>query len=253
MTTMYTCIAQSLHAIIAVSPVVFFALTSALLVTGSSCSASAKFSIARDAVRYGTIIQRGKLTANNICGPPKGRFKDSGGPTGDSPCAQGVCRCTNISADCSQHYGNLSFIPELSDSIIFLNFSFNNITAISTDQFFANVTNITGLDLGSNGLSDVNLAAFGRLRNLRSLCLAFNPYPNITYAALQAVFSVSTLQVLDVGCGTLGTPPNDTFRHSPMRNLTVLYLNSDEITSLNFSMFLPLRMLRSLHVGGNLI
>lgn len=141
-------------------------------------------------------------------------------------CFEDKCRCKDDLADCSQNLGDLAFIPRLPERVKFVNFSFNSVGKVS-DRFFTNVTNITSLDMSDNDLVLIGPNAFRSLRNLTQLFIRNNP--GLSYAALDPVFSLSTLQELDVAGGNLGPFPTDFFHRYPLPNLKVWNLHNNNL------------------------
>ncbi|KAK7493575.1 hypothetical protein BaRGS_00015087 [Batillaria attramentaria] len=89
-------------------------------------------------------------------------------------CGDGRCRCNATHADCSNHQGNLTYIPTFPHTIYYLNFSRNNLSDIKNDDFFKNVTHIRQLDLVYNGLKYISSGAFRNFSRLTDLYLSFN-------------------------------------------------------------------------------
>ncbi|KAK7113516.1 hypothetical protein V1264_012789 [Littorina saxatilis] len=160
-----------------------------------------------------------------------------------------LCWCQGKTADCSGNYGQLTFVPKLPDGIQFLNFSYNNLTSISSDDFFHNVTQITGLDLGNNGLRNISLGAFIPLSRLVTLLLSKNY--NLTYDSLRPVFEVSRLEYLDLRHNKLPPPPADLFLRYQLPRLRILYLHENFFHNINMSVFTPLPSLSYLGLANN--
>ncbi|XP_070188458.1 toll-like receptor 3 [Littorina saxatilis] len=160
-----------------------------------------------------------------------------------------LCWCQGKTADCSGNYGQLTFVPKLPDGIQFLNFSYNNLTSISSDDFFHNVTQITGLDLGNNGLKTISLGAFRPLSRLVTLLLSKNY--NLTYDSLRPVFEVSRLDYLDLRHNKLPPPPADLFLRYRLPRLRILYLHENFFHNINMSVFTPLPSLSYLGLANN--
>ena len=160
-----------------------------------------------------------------------------------------MCRCKGVSADCSRNYGRLAFIPKFPENIRFLNFSLNNLTAIPSDDFFLNITNIYVLDLSSNRLKEISRGAFKVFKSLTVLLLICNY--QLTYQSLGPVFGVRTLMSLDLRHGTLPAPPVGLFRRYPLPRLQRLYLHNNHLRITNMSVFTPLRNLRVLGLSAN--
>ncbi|PVD24235.1 hypothetical protein C0Q70_14705 [Pomacea canaliculata] len=161
------------------------------------------------------------------------------------------CKCTGDKADCSQNYGSLTFVPKLPNYIRFLNFSYNNLTAIDRADFFLNVTYIECLDLGDNGLRYIHSDAFRVLKRLWKLFLDYNDH--LDYPALQPVLSVKTLERLDIRHGTLGPLPPDLFYRFPLPQLQTMYWHENRLGFLNFTDMKPLASLRNIGLATNRI
>lgn len=162
-----------------------------------------------------------------------------------------MCTCKGYSADCSGNHGRLTFIPRFKDHIRFLNFSFNNLTAIPSDDFFLNITDFTILDLSNNGLQDISPGAFRPFRRLSKLLLIAN-YP-LTWEGLGPVLDVRSLTHLDLRHGTLPAPPADLFDLHPLPKLQTLFLHNNRLHNTNMSVFTPLRKLRNLGLSDSMI
>lgn len=175
------------------------------------------------------------LTHSNL-GRPGGPKTSCGVPE--------MCRCKGADAVCSRNYGRLAFIPKFPENIRFLNFSFNNLTAIPSDDFFLNITNIHILDLSNNRLKEISRGAFKVFKSLSVLLLICNYH--LTYQSLGPVFGVRTLVSLDLRHGTLPAPPADLFRRYPLPRL-----HNNHLRITNMSVFTPLRNLRVLGLSVN--
>ncbi|KAL8561092.1 hypothetical protein ACOMHN_031036 [Nucella lapillus] len=163
------------------------------------------------------------------------------------PCyPHNLCSCSRLVADCSKNYGRLTFIPKLPKTIQRLLFSFNNLTRISEETFFSNVTEIVSVDLSNNGLTYIHPDAFKRLQKLQTLVLDYN---RLTYPALVPAFSSPSLNDLSIGHMSLGSVPGDLFSHRPVPPLRALNFTGNPVQSLNLSVFAPLDHLSSLTVA----
>ena len=80
--------------------------------------------------------------------------------------------------------------------------------------------------MSDNDLVLIGPNAFRSLRNLTQLFIGNNP--GLSYATLDPVFSLSTLQVLDAG-GNLGPFPTDFFHRYPLPNLKVWNLHNNHL------------------------
>ncbi|KAK7503343.1 hypothetical protein BaRGS_00005264 [Batillaria attramentaria] len=156
-------------------------------------------------------------------------------------CGDGFCRCDGRHADCSRNFGKLAYIPVLPTDIEFLNFSFNRLESIGNRDFFLNASNVSGIDLSANALSQVHMDAFQFLWNLTTLFLRCNP--ELNYANLVPLFSVITLQPLHHS--------DFISRKFLMPGLTALDLSQNRIRAFDVSMFAPLGKLRQLGVRGD--
>ena len=144
-------------------------------------------------------------------------------------CFEDKCRCKDDLADCSHNcLGDLAFIPRpLQPERVDSSTSPSTVSVGKvSDHFFTNVTNITSLDMSDNDLVLIGPNAFRSLRNLTQLFIGNNP--GLSYATLDPVFSLSTLQVLDAG-GNLGPFPTDFFHRYPLPNLKVWNLHNNHL------------------------
>ncbi|XP_076467077.1 toll-like receptor 2 type-2 [Babylonia areolata] len=164
-------------------------------------------------------------------------------------CFRTQCICEGSKADCSQNYGNLTFVPRLPDNIEFLNFSYNNLTAIKRENFFVNVSHLQALDLGDNDLVYIHPKAFAVFKNLTRVFVDYNF--KLTMEGLQPILSTRTLVRLDARHGGLVTIPDDIFRTHPLPSLRTLYLHDNQLTRLNLSALTPLGMLTDLGLANN--
>nr|QNL15321.1 toll-like receptor 16 [Littorina littorea] len=157
------------------------------------------------------------------------------------------CTCYKSTADCSRNNGSLTYIPKLkySRNIWTLIFSYNNLTNISRDDFFANLSTIRVLHLQNNGLRDISPGAFRLLTKLQALYLDDN---KLTYHSLLPVFLANHLHSLTLRNMQLGRLPQDYFFRQPMPPLSVLDLSENSLTFLNFTAFRPLVYLQQLGV-----
>lgn len=167
-------------------------------------------------------------------------------------CCYWMCRCNDTYADCSQNFGNLTFIPVLPQGIKYLNFSFNGLTAIPDEEFFSNATQILGLDLSHNDLVYVAKDAFKFMTKLQDLAMNYN---RLNYTNLDFLFGISSLKRVDlIRCvPKLGPLPIDYFYLHPMPYLETLNLHDNLLGLLNMTAFKPLRRLKHLGLGHNAI
>lgn len=175
------------------------------------------------------------------------------GPFSGSPCGDGFCQCSSTVANCSGHYGNLTYIPTLPAGIHSLIFTHNKLTSINSPGFFANVTDLLSLDLASNGLKYIADGAFRAMTNLRALWLYSNDGLNISQAGA-AVFSVKTLVNLSLSETNAEDLAPDIFYQYHMPHLERLYLQSTPRRILwNVTAFMPLVALKYLGLANNQI
>lgn len=116
----------------------------------------------------------------------------------EQSCGENKCKCKGIVADCSQINASLTFIPRLPSGVIHLSFTRHNLTAIVSEKFFTNVTQITVLDLSNNGLVYIVKTAFQCLVNLAHLTVRGH---SLSYNGLQPLLSVHSLEYLDISQG----------------------------------------------------
>ncbi|KAK7489317.1 hypothetical protein BaRGS_00019425 [Batillaria attramentaria] len=110
-------------------------------------------------------------------------------------CGDGYCRCRDTVADCSEHYGKLTYVPTLPTGISKLRFILNRLGNIYRDDFFVNITSVTDLNLSFNNLAYISPGVFRPFTNLTALRLYST---RLTYTTLAPVLSVTTLSVLDL-------------------------------------------------------
>ena len=162
-----------------------------------------------------------------------------------------VCWCTGTELDCSGNDGNLTFVPHVNGTFIFLNFTFNHLHEIG-ENFFVNVTQIITLDIGDNhNLHYIHPRAFKPLTKLRGLFLDYAYALTANYSLLEPVFSVSTLTRLDIRVGNLGPLPSDLFYRHPLPHLETLYLHHNSLQSINMTALRPLARLQTLGAASN--
>ena len=162
--------------------------------------------------------------------------------TKSTPCYQDLCTCTNETANCSNNYGRLTFVPKLPGSVKNVIFSYNNLTTIH-DGFFKNVTKIESLDLQNNGLKYISQRAFLVFTKLKTLCLDHN---SLSYGALNPVFLTTGLSSLDIAHTGLGPLPTGYFAHKSLPSLAKLDISGNYLHHLNLSELEPLKGLASL-------
>ncbi|PVD37298.1 hypothetical protein C0Q70_04297 [Pomacea canaliculata] len=117
-----------------------------------------------------------------------------------------LCTCTDTVADCSRNHGTLLFVPKLPTAITFLNFSYNDVQAITNDNFFLNVTSITGLELSFNKLANINTQAFGLVSGLTALYLHGNKLQKFPDTCNGGVSIFPRLQVLELSQNNIQSP-----------------------------------------------
>ncbi|KAK7090100.1 leucine-rich repeat-containing protein 15-like [Littorina saxatilis] len=176
---------------------------------------------------------------------------ENGNQKDPAVCGDGLCRCSGETADCSHNSGKLTYIPRLPLDVKTLNVSYNGLTAIPSDDFFANVSQITGLTLNQNNLGFISPGAFRQLGQLESLFLGYNMPLNFT--ALAPVLSVTTLAWLDLNDNLLGSIPGDLFLRFPLPRLVNLNLKANGLEEVNMTAFRPLKHLQYLELAYNKI
>ena len=175
--------------------------------------------------------------SQNRLGPPTGQF-----------CFEDKCRCSGKTVDCSHNYGRLTYILKFSFSITSLVFSFNNLTAIPTDNFFQNMSWISCLNLSYNGLQHISPGAFVSMKSLRYLFLDHN---NLAPRELQWVFMAKSLTTVLLGHTNLVSIPDEIFAGQLLRNLRRLDLSSNFIEHLNMTVFRHTPNLGRLQISHN--
>ena len=168
-----------------------------------------------------------------------------------SPCSEsGLCVCSVATADCSAKH--LNYVPYIDRDYKNLNISNNNLTTISDESFFVNVSReVTDIDLFNNGLVHIAPGPFRRLYKLTTLLLGGLNY--ISYKDMPALLSISSLRYLGFSCLNLGPMPVNVLQHAQKSQLIALDLSWNNIPSLNMSVFQPLRSLRHLSLWNNKI
>ena len=170
-------------------------------------------------------------------GPSKGQF-----------CFEDKCRCSRAEADCSHNYGRLVYIPQFSFLIKELVFSFNNLTAITTDDFFQNVSWISHLDLSNNGLQWISPGAFAPMWSLRVLHLDYN---HLVSSQLKRVFSAKHIVMVYLRNNNLDSFLEDVFGGQVLYGLGWLDLSGNSIEHLNMTVFRHTPHLERLQVSHN--
>ena len=168
-------------------------------------------------------------------------------------CGEGFCWCSGTVANCSGHYGKLTYVPRVPANIRSLIFASNRLTSINSSNFFQNVTNLHSLDLHSNGLKYIAHDAFGAMANLSELWLYGNYELDIAQIGA-AVFSVKTLVNLSLSQTNASHLASDTFFRFPLPRLERLYLQSIHLRpTWNATAFQPLLKLKYLGLANNQI
>ncbi|XP_070204902.1 toll-like receptor 2 type-1 [Littorina saxatilis] len=165
-------------------------------------------------------------------------------------CFEDKCTCYDTTANCSQNHGNLTYIPKLNyrHKIRHLIFSDNNLTTISTDIFFKNVSEVRVLDLRNNDLQEISPGAFRPLTKLSDLLLDNN---KLTYDTLLPVFSAKALRNLTARNMMLGELPIGYFFQNPMPQLSQIDFSHNPLRHLNLSEFNALTGLEYLNVHSS--
>nr|QNL15302.1 toll-like receptor 1 [Littorina littorea] len=171
-------------------------------------------------------------------------------PPVESCYGEGLCKCTNETADCSSSFGNLTFVPNLNRSYQYLNLSNNNLTNISHRHFFANASkDVRVIDLYNNGLTFIAEGVFKGLEKLGSLLLGGSNL--LGYKDIPSLLVIPSLRNLSMSCLKLGDVPEDTFLGVTHSQLRYLDLSWNCIGSLNMSVFKPLRKLKTISLWRN--
>ena len=161
-----------------------------------------------------------------------------------------LCKCSNTTANCSLTHGILQFVPDLGRSYQVLNFSYNNVSAISRD-FFTNASKaVRVIDLYNNGIRSIATDAFAALTELTTLLLGGS---NILgyHDVRSLILSLPTLLNVSFSCVWLKQLPVDVFRGTNESRLVFLDLSWNSIGSLNLSAFQPLTQLREVSLWRN--
>ena len=163
-------------------------------------------------------------------------------------CFEEKCKCSGKVADCSHNYGRLKFIPHFTFSIRSLVFSFNNLTAITTDDFFQNVSWISRLDLSNNGLQWISPGAFVPMKSLSVLHLDNN---YLGPCQLKLVFLSKHVQAIFLRNMNLASFPEDVFGGQLLYRLGRLDLSGNCIEHLNMTVFRHTPHLERLQISHN--
>ena len=155
-------------------------------------------------------------------------------PTAGQLCFEDKCRCSGTVADCSHNYGRLAYIPRLPPMIRSLVFSFNNLTAVPTDDFFQNVSWIRHLNLSNNGLQRISPGAFIPVKKLAKLSLEYN---SLSPHQLQWVFSARNLKNAFLGHMDLTSFPEEILARRSLRGLNYVDLRGNFIEHLDLTVF----------------
>ncbi|KAK7114072.1 toll-like receptor 2 [Littorina saxatilis] len=167
-------------------------------------------------------------------------------------CGDGRCYCCDCVANCSKTPNGEAhiYIPSFDLSITVLDFSGNGLKEINDSYFFENATHFEHVDLSFNELRSIDRGAFSSLRNLSVLLLNDNLYLDLTTHG-DALFNLSSVQVLDVSNVYSGTFPSNLFHGKAMPSLHKLILNGADLRRCNASMFQQFPSLQYLNLAMN--
>lgn len=169
-------------------------------------------------------------------------------------CPVPLCSCTKHSANCSNHGGNLTYIPEIPKSTRKLTFIGNWLPNITTETF-TTIKNlpIEELTLQNNSISFISEDAFEVLPYLKRLNLGSNKILlNVLKSAFYGLRN-SKLKVLFLPYMDLPDLPTDMFLNLQKCPLYEIQMYFNQFKALNGLVFRPLRKLRYLHVPNNYI
>lgn len=197
------------------------------------------------------------LGDESLSPPPHPRSRDwsghlklkvaASGVTSSSYCFMHLCTCTDTVADCSRNHGALLFVPKLPTAITFLNFSYNDVQAITNDNFFLNVTSITGLELSFNKLANINTQAFGLVSGLTALYLHGNKLQKFPDTCNGGVSIFPRLQVLQLNQNNIQSLPDSMC----LPELKELWIESNRLEYVQSDCFIHLRKLEYIAMSEN--
>ncbi|XP_076439594.1 uncharacterized protein LOC143279433 [Babylonia areolata] len=131
------------------------------------------------------------------------------------PCGDNRCWCDSSTADCSGHWGQLTYVPKLPEDISAVDFSCNNLSMFLTRNTFANLTNIEVLYLSHNDISWLPADVFGEMGALWLLDLDSNEA--LTFTSLREIVSIQSIRTVFAGKCNLPPLPADLFQNTTSR------------------------------------
>ncbi|XP_076439593.1 toll-like receptor 2 type-1 [Babylonia areolata] len=128
------------------------------------------------------------------------------------PCGDNRCWCDRSTADCSGHWGQLTYVPKLPESIVEVDFSCNNLSLFLTRNTFANFTSIQTLYLLYNNISWLPAGVFREMGELNGVVLDCNDA--LTFPSLREIFSIQSIRWVEAQNCNLPPPPADLFQNT---------------------------------------
>ncbi|XP_076468716.1 toll-like receptor 2 [Babylonia areolata] len=133
-------------------------------------------------------------------------------PPAEAPCGDGLCTCTQLSADCVGRLAQVTYIPKLPEQVRYVDLSLNNFSSADlTDYFFENLTNVVNLNLSFNSFTLLSRDVFEGMVELCSLILSNNE--KLDLESIREVLSVQGLDVVEAENCNLPPPPENFFEN----------------------------------------
>ncbi|XP_050409738.1 toll-like receptor 13 [Patella vulgata] len=168
----------------------------------------------------------------------------------EDACSSGLCNCSKRIAHCD--HLNISYIPVLPTRIQQLKFQYNYLPFVNASTF-SNVSGLTSLHLTYNKISTIENDALQSLTdivklNLRGNLLTVRSLYNVIHIA-----NTSRIKSLSLSDNGFRAIPSDIFENFKSYRLRYLDLSSNNIEVLNYSVFKPIKHLRTLVLTKNKI
>ncbi|XP_076453667.1 toll-like receptor 2 [Babylonia areolata] len=163
------------------------------------------------------------------------------------PCGDGLCLCQGITANCSDHQENFTYVPSLPDGIHHVELSHNGLSSDNlTGGFFANLTRITSLDLSYNLITWLSKEAFDGMGGLEWLDL--NGNDELQLDSLRQIFSIPTLTDVNLENCNLPPPPTYVFQSEQYNIEHIMFSSNPHGGTYNLDGFCPLQNLQDLEL-----